>query len=54
MAAERGTGVAPAWPPSDGACLQQAPRIGRRPPVDVDLPEMFRVCARTGTALETT
>jgi DNA polymerase (family X) len=27
-------------------------KIGRRPPVDVDLPELFRVCARTGTALE--
>ena len=27
-------------------------RIGRRPPVDVDLPELFRACARTGTALE--
>jgi DNA polymerase (family X) len=29
-----------------------ARRIGRRPPVDVDLPELFRACARTGTALE--
>ena len=27
-------------------------KIGRRPPVDVDLPELFRMCARTGTALE--
>jgi DNA polymerase (family 10) len=27
-------------------------KIGRRPPVDVDLGELFRVCARTGTALE--
>src|SRR6202050_2977314 len=27
-------------------------QIGRRPPVDVDLPELFRACARTGTALE--
>ncbi|HEV2256663.1 MAG TPA: DNA polymerase/3'-5' exonuclease PolX [Streptosporangiaceae bacterium] len=27
-------------------------RIGRRPPVDVDLGELFRACARTGTALE--
>ncbi|HSR84125.1 MAG TPA: DNA polymerase/3'-5' exonuclease PolX [Streptosporangiaceae bacterium] len=27
-------------------------KIGRRPPVDVDLPELFRTCARTGTALE--
>jgi DNA polymerase (family X) len=27
-------------------------KIGRRPPVDVDLGEMFRACARTGTALE--
>jgi DNA polymerase (family X) len=27
-------------------------RIGRRPPVDVDFGELFRVCARTGTALE--
>ncbi len=27
-------------------------RIGRRPPVDVDLAELFRACARTGTALE--
>ncbi|WP_046468421.1 DNA polymerase/3'-5' exonuclease PolX [Allosalinactinospora lopnorensis] len=26
--------------------------IGRRPPVDVDLEEVFRACARTGTALE--
>jgi DNA polymerase (family 10) len=29
-----------------------ARRIGRRPPVDVDLGELFRACARTGTALE--
>ena len=29
-----------------------ARRIGRRPPVDVDLPAVFRACARTGTALE--
>jgi len=29
-----------------------ARRIGQRPPVDVDLPELFRACARTGTALE--
>jgi len=29
-----------------------ARRIGHRPPVDVDLPELFRACARTGTALE--
>jgi DNA polymerase (family 10) len=27
-------------------------KIGRRPPVEVDLPELFRACARTGTALE--
>jgi len=27
-------------------------RIGRRPPVDVDFSELFRACARTGTALE--
>jgi DNA polymerase (family 10) len=27
-------------------------KIGRRPPVDVDLNELFRACARTGTALE--
>ena len=27
-------------------------KIGRRPPVDVDLPELFRACAGTGTALE--
>jgi DNA polymerase (family 10) len=27
-------------------------KIGRRPPVDVDLAELFRACARTGTALE--
>ena len=27
-------------------------KIGRRPPVDLDLAELFRVCARTGTALE--
>jgi DNA polymerase (family X) len=27
-------------------------KIGRRAPVDVDLPELFRACARTGTALE--
>jgi DNA polymerase (family X) len=27
-------------------------KIGRRPPVDVDLPELFHACARTGTALE--
>ena len=27
-------------------------KIGRRPPVDLDLPELFRACARTGTALE--
>jgi len=27
-------------------------KFGRRPPVDVDLNELFRVCARTGTALE--
>ncbi|HTU74640.1 MAG TPA: DNA polymerase/3'-5' exonuclease PolX [Trebonia sp.] len=27
-------------------------KIGRRPPVDVDLPELFMACARTGTALE--
>jgi DNA polymerase (family 10) len=27
-------------------------KIGRRPPVDVDLPELFQACARTGTALE--
>jgi DNA polymerase (family 10) len=27
-------------------------RIGRRPPVDVDLAELFRACAATGTALE--
>jgi DNA polymerase (family 10) len=27
-------------------------KIGRRPPVDVDLPELYRACVRTGTALE--
>jgi DNA polymerase (family X) len=27
-------------------------KIGRRPPVDVDLAELFRACARTNTALE--
>ena len=27
-------------------------KFGRRPPVDVDLTELFRACARTGTALE--
>ncbi len=27
-------------------------RIGRRPPVEVDFGELFRACARTGTALE--
>jgi DNA polymerase (family X) len=27
-------------------------RIGRRPPADVDFGELFRACARTGTALE--
>jgi DNA polymerase (family X) len=27
-------------------------KIERRPPVDVDLPELFAACARTGTALE--
>jgi DNA polymerase (family X) len=27
-------------------------KIGRRPPVDVDLGELFTACARTGTALE--
>ena len=27
-------------------------KIGRRPPVDVDLAELFKACARTGTALE--
>jgi len=27
-------------------------RIGRRPPVDVDLDEVFRACAATGTAIE--
>jgi DNA polymerase (family 10) len=27
-------------------------KFGRRPPVDVDLGELFRACARTGTALE--
>jgi DNA polymerase (family X) len=29
-----------------------ARRIGRRPPVDVDFGDLFRACARTGTALE--
>ena len=29
-----------------------ARRIGSRPPVDVDFAELFRACARTGTALE--
>jgi DNA polymerase (family X) len=29
-----------------------ARKAGRRPPIDVDLPELFRACARTGTALE--
>ncbi|MGH3276669.1 MAG: DNA polymerase/3'-5' exonuclease PolX [Streptosporangiaceae bacterium] len=27
-------------------------KFGRRPPVEVNLPELFRACARTGTALE--
>jgi DNA polymerase (family 10) len=27
-------------------------KIGRRPPVDVDLGELFKACAKTGTALE--
>jgi DNA polymerase (family X) len=27
-------------------------KFGRRPPVDVDLTQLFRACARTGTALE--
>ena len=27
-------------------------KIGRRPAVEVDLPELFAACARTGTALE--
>ena len=27
-------------------------KIGRRPPVEVNLAELFAVCARTGTALE--
>ncbi len=27
-------------------------KIGRRPPVEVDLPEVFRACTRSGTALE--
>ena len=27
-------------------------KFGRRPPVDVDLAELFLACARTGTALE--
>jgi DNA polymerase (family 10) len=27
-------------------------KIGRRPPVDVDLGELYKACARTGTALE--
>jgi DNA polymerase (family 10) len=29
-----------------------ARKIGKRPPVDVDVAELFRACARTGTALE--
>jgi DNA polymerase (family 10) len=29
-----------------------ARKAGRRPPIDVDLPELFAACARTGTALE--
>jgi DNA polymerase (family 10) len=29
-----------------------ARRLGKRPPVDVDFAELFRACARTGTALE--
>jgi DNA polymerase (family X) len=29
-----------------------ARRMGKRPPVDVDFGELFRACARTGTALE--
>ena len=29
-----------------------ARKIGRRPPIEVDLPELFAACARTGTALE--
>ena len=28
-------------------------RMGKRPPVEVDFGELFRACARTGTALET-
>jgi len=27
-------------------------KLGRRPPVDVDLPALYEACARTGTALE--
>ncbi len=27
-------------------------KIGRRPPVDIDLAELFKACAQTGTALE--
>jgi DNA polymerase (family 10) len=29
-----------------------ARKIGKRPPVDVDLAELYRACATTGTALE--
>ena len=29
-----------------------ARRLGKRPPVDVDFAELYRACARTGTALE--
>jgi DNA polymerase (family 10) len=29
-----------------------ARKLGRRPPVEVDFTELFRACARTGTALE--
>jgi DNA polymerase (family 10) len=29
-----------------------ARKIGKRPPVDVDLAELYRACSRTGTALE--
>jgi DNA polymerase (family 10) len=29
-----------------------ARKAGRRPPIEVDLPELFAACARTGTALE--
>jgi DNA polymerase (family 10) len=43
----------PASRPRPALCGHPLTRkIGRRPPVDVDLGELFSACARTGTALE--